>query len=63
MKYFIKKRPKTIIFTNNELLEHFKKAVCDRNYNPTDDDYNKSGYTYDELEAEILNRMHFDNDD
>lgn len=41
--------------SNHELLEHYKDAVCDNNYNPNSENYNKSGFTYDELEAEILN--------
>lgn len=43
--------------TNFELLLHFKDAVCDKNYNPSSEDYNKSGFSYDELEEEILKRM------
>lgn len=39
------------------LLSHFKDAVCDKNYNPSSKDYNQSGFTYDELENEILKRM------
>ena len=39
------------------LLGHFKDAVLDRNYNPSGEDYNKSGYTLDRLEQEILSRM------
>lgn len=45
------------IVSNSTLLEAFEDAVCDRNYNPTGDDYNKSGYTYAELKAEIVNRL------
>jgi len=43
--------------SNSNLLEVFEDAVCDRNYNPTSEDYNKSGYTYAELKAEILDRL------
>lgn len=43
--------------TNFELLEYFKDAVCDQNYNPSSKDYNQSGFTYYELQEEILNRM------
>jgi len=43
--------------SNSTLLETFEDAVCDRNYNPTSDDYNKSGYTYAELKAEIIDRL------
>lgn len=39
------------------LLEHFKDAICDRNYNPSGEDYNKSGFSLFELESEILFRM------
>jgi hypothetical protein len=39
------------------LLNHFKNAVCDYNYNPSSSDYNQSGFTYDELKSEILKRM------
>lgn len=45
------------IVSNSTLLEAFEDAVCDRNYNPTSDNYNKSGYTYAELKAEILDRL------
>jgi len=43
--------------SNSTLLEVFEDAVCDRNYNPTSDNYNKSGYTYGELKSEIIDRM------
>jgi len=35
--------------SNSSLVEHFEDAVCDKNYNPTSDPYNKSGLTYEEL--------------
>ena len=40
-----------------ELLEHFKDAVCDNNYNPSSTPYNQSKFSFEELEAEILKRM------
>lgn len=40
-----------------DLIEHFKDAICDGNYNPTDTDYNKSGFTLSELQLEIMKRM------
>ena len=43
--------------SNSTLLETFVDAVCDRNYNPTNDNYNKSGYTYGELKFEIIDRL------
>ena len=43
--------------SNWELISHYKDAVCDNNYNPTSEDYNKSGFSFTELEAEILERM------
>ena len=43
--------------SNSALLEAFEDAVCDRNYNPTNDNYHKSGYTYAELKAEIVDRL------
>lgn len=43
--------------SNTTLLEVFEDAVCDKNYNPTSDNYNKSGYSYAELKAEILDRL------
>ena len=49
--------PKIEDFDNYELLTHFKDAVCDRHYNPSGDDYNESGFSYDELETELLRRM------
>lgn len=42
---------------NIVLLKHFEDAVCDKNYNPTSDPYNKSGFTYEELKSEILDRI------
>ena len=45
------------VVSNSALLEAFEDAVCDRNYNPTNDNYNKSGYTYAELKAEIVDRL------
>ena len=44
-------------FSNDELLSHYSDAVCDHNYNPGSEDYNQSGFTKGELEAEILRRM------
>jgi hypothetical protein len=44
-----------------QLLEHFKDAVSDIRYNPSDEDYNQSGFTYVELEIEILKRMSSNN--
>lgn len=44
-------------FSNTELLNHYYDACCDSNYNPTNRQYNQSGFTFDELENEILNRM------
>ena len=48
--------------TSLTLLQHFENAVCDKNYNPSSEDYNKSGFTYEELVNEILNRMDFVNE-
>ena len=45
------------IVSNSTLLETFEDAVCDRNYNPTNANYNKSGYTYGELKFEIIDRL------
>ena len=42
---------------NYELIEHFINAICDNHYNPTNDSYNKSGFTLEELEAEVIDRM------
>lgn len=47
-------------FSNSMLLKHFEDAVCDNNYSPSSDDYNKSGFTYIELKREILKRMDID---
>ena len=44
------------------LLEHFEDAVCDKNYNPSSENYNESGFSYEELRNEILNRMDFINE-
>jgi len=44
-------------FSNDELLSHYSDAVCDHNYNPGSEDYNQSGFTKGELEAEIPRRM------
>lgn len=44
-------------FTNHELLGHFEDAICDKNYNPSSEDYNQSGFTYYQLLEEILVRM------
>lgn len=43
--------------TNTELLEHFKDAVADNHYSPFAESLNKSGFSLDELENEILQRM------
>jgi hypothetical protein len=48
--------------SNNQLLSAFKDAVSDNNYNPTSTPYNDSGFSYDELESEILRRMSEDDD-
>lgn len=49
--------------TNHQLVENFKEAVMDYNYNPTSTPYNESGFSLDELESEILRRMGSDDDD
>jgi hypothetical protein len=43
--------------SNSTLLETFEDAVCDRHYNPTSYNFNKSGYAYGELKSEILDRL------
>ena len=43
--------------TNTQLLEHFKDAVADHHYSPFAESLNKSGFSLDELEKEILQRM------
>ena len=43
--------------SNYELIEAFKDAVMDNNYNPSNKDYNESGFTLDELESEIYRRL------
>lgn len=49
--------------SNLQLITYFKDAVCDNNYNPSSKPYNISGFTYDELETEIFNRLPKENDD
>jgi hypothetical protein len=39
------------------LIEHFKDAVMDNNYNPSSEPYNKSVFTLEELEQEVLRRV------
>ena len=48
--------------SNSTLLDSFVCAVCDKNYNPTTDDYNNSGYSYYELISEIFHRMQIKSD-
>ena len=43
--------------STDELLQHFKDAVCDKHYNPGQTDYNKSEWTLNELEREIERRL------
>lgn len=40
--------------TNTQLLNHFKDAVADHHYSPFAESLNKSGFSLDELEEEIL---------
>ena len=47
---------------SSTILGYYKEAVMDSNYNPTSENYNQSGFTLDELETEILNRMNFVNE-
>lgn len=42
---------------NYSLMGHFKDAVMDMNYNPSGEDYNQSGFLYEELESELLRRL------
>lgn len=42
---------------NYDLLEYFKDAIKDRHYNPSNEDYNTSGFKLWELEEEINRRM------
>lgn len=44
------------------LIGYYKEAVMDYNYNPTDKKYNQSGYTLEELENEVLNRINYVNE-
>lgn len=66
-QYIVKfSTPKTMNIgklSNLQLITYFKDAVCDNNYNPSSKPYNKSGFTYDELETEIFNRLPKENDD
>lgn len=43
--------------THDELIAHFKDAICDDHYNPNDKPYNASVFTLQELEAEIFKRL------
>jgi len=43
--------------TNTQLLNNFKDAVADNHYSPFAESLNKSGFTLEELENEILERM------
>ena len=60
-----KKKKKMCIsnLSNSELLNHFKDAVRDDHYNPSGNNCNESGFSYDELESELLSRMPNDSDD
>jgi hypothetical protein len=53
----LKSKTKLDTISNYELLQHFKDAVMDRNYNPTSEDYNKSGHSLGDLEEEVIKRM------
>ena len=44
-------------FSDTQLINYFKDAVMDDNYNPSSVSYNTSGFSVDELEKEILRRM------
>lgn len=43
--------------SDSTLLDYFKQATCDENYNPSSIPYNQSGFTLQELEDEVLSRM------
>lgn len=43
--------------SSHALLSYYKEAVMDDNYNPSNEYYNQSGFTLEELENEILTRM------
>lgn len=43
--------------TNEQLLDYYKDAICDKHYNPSNELYNKSIFSLSELEEEILKRM------
>jgi hypothetical protein len=42
---------------NYDLLEYFKDAIKDRHYNPSNENYNTSGFKLCELEEEVMSRM------
>ena len=43
--------------TNEQLLDYYKDAICDKHYNPSGESFNVSGFSLYELEEEILKRM------
>jgi hypothetical protein len=47
--------------TTDELIECFKDAVCDRNYNPSSESYNQSGFSYKQLLTELYRRLDINN--
>lgn len=51
-------------FSNYYLLECYRWAIRDDHYNPTDKEYNESGYSLDQIEKEFYRRLKkFEEDD
>lgn len=45
---------------NNALLYYYNQAIRNSHYNPSDTNYNDSGFTESELEDEVLLRMNWE---
>lgn len=43
--------------TNYDLVRSFEDAVRDSHYNPTNEEYNESGFSKAQLRHEILRRL------
>lgn len=45
--------------SSNDLLEYLDSAIRENHYHPYGDPYNTSGFSYHELQSEVIRRLAF----
>lgn len=44
---------------SSTLFEYYEDAIRDDHYNPTSNSYNTSGFSYEKIRTELLNRLSY----